>query len=244
MMKLPNLSLDENGILTTTIEDYFKNVERAIEKNSRWRVRRFVSLTNLDFNKIVIYEDLDPKRWKSFPLSLSSSIRHVFWGDDSHGPQSQSIFSKGNISDCKDYDIDKEALTNSENDLLIKEADSSQHAAILDAINGNDIVISGPPGTGKSQTITNLIAQALGRGKKVLFVCEKLAALRVVKNRLDYCKIKIHKSYNDFSLGDFCFELHSNTSKKMLHSAMAKRLEMLNDKPIIESGYEQNVKNI
>lgn len=244
MMKLPNLSLDENGILTTTIEDYFKNVERAIEKNSRWRVRRFVSLTNLDFNKIVIYEDLDPKRWKSFPLSLSSSIRHVFWGDDSHGPQSQSIFSKGNISDCKDYDIDKEALTNSENDLLIKEADSSQHAAILDAINGNDIVISGPPGTGKSQTITNLIAQALGRGKKVLFVCEKLAALRVVKNRLDHCKIKIHKSYNDFSLGDFCFELHSNTSKKMLHSAMAKRLEMLNDKPIIESGYEQNVKNI
>lgn len=172
MMKLPEPSLNDEGILITQIEDYFKEVEQAVEKNPKWKVRRFVSLTNLDFNKIVIYEDLDPQRWKSFPLSLSSPIRHVFWGDDGCGSETSGFSYSDDISDCKDYDIDEEALANTDNDLLIKEADSSQHAAILDAINGNDIVILGPPGTGKSQTITNLIAQALGRGKKVLFMCE------------------------------------------------------------------------
>ena len=239
MMKLPELHLDDNGILLIPIEDYFKKVEQAIEKNPKWKVRRFVSLTNLDFNKIVIYEDLDPQRWKSFPLSLSSPIRHVFWGDDGCDQETSNI----SYNECIDYDIDNEALANSENDLLIKEADSSQHAAILDAINGNDIVISGPPGTGKSQTITNLIAQALGRGKKVLFMCEKLAALQVVKNRLDHCKFKIYKSYSEASLGDFCFELHSNTSKRMIHSSMAKRLEIANS-PRIEYEHYQDVKNI
>lgn len=243
MMKLPEPSLNDEGILITQIEDYFKEVEQAVEKNPKWKVRRFVSLTNLDFNKIVIYEDLDPQRWKSFPLSLSSPIRHVFWGDDGCGSETSGFSYSDDISDCKDYDIDEEALANTDNDLLIKEADSSQHAAILDAINGNDIVISGPPGTGKSQTITNLIAQALGRGKKVLFMCEKLAALRVVKNRLDHCKIKIYKSYRKASLGDFCFELHSNTSKKMIHSSMAKRLEITN-RPVIEHEHYQNVENI
>ena len=51
---------------------------------------------------------------------------------------------------------------------------------------GHDLVIIGPPGTGKSQTITNLIAETLASGKTVLFVAEKMAALEVVKRRLDY----------------------------------------------------------
>ena len=64
------------------------------------------------------------------------------------------------------------------------DADSSQLRAIAGGARGHDLVLEGPPGTGKSQTITNLIAQALGDGKSVLFVAEKMAALEVVHPRL------------------------------------------------------------
>lgn len=76
--------------------------------------------------------------------------------------------------------------------------DGSQYSAIAEATAGKTFVLHGPPGTGKSQTITNIIANALDRGKRVLFVAEKQAALNVVKKRL--CEIGI---------GEFCLELHS-----------------------------------
>ena len=70
-------------------------------------------------------------------------------------------------------------------DLLVSlPADSSQMAAIATADRGKDFVIIGPPGTGKSQTISNLIGHLLGKGKTVLFVSEKTAALEVVHRRL------------------------------------------------------------
>lgn len=82
-----------------------------------------------------------------------------------------------------------------------KDADSSQLAAVLAAAGGRSFVLEGPPGTGKSQTITNLIAQALANGQRVLFVAEKRAALEVVQRRLA-----------DVGLGPFCLELHSSKS--------------------------------
>ena len=82
-------------------------------------------------------------------------------------------------------------------------ADASQLAAVRAASLGLDFVLEGPPGTGKSQTITNLIAQCLGEGRSVLFVSEKTAALEVVERRL-----------NDIGLGEFCLELHSNKVSK------------------------------
>ena len=90
-------------------------------------------------------------------------------------------------------------------------ADGSQFSAIAEAVNGTTFVLHGPPGTGKSQTITNIIANCLNRGKKVLFVAEKQAALSVVKKRLD-----------SIGLGDFCLELHSNKADK---SQILKKLE-------------------
>ena len=80
---------------------------------------------------------------------------------------------------------------------LVTDADSSQTLAILDALDGRSIAVQGPPGTGKSQTITNIIASALSSGKSVLFLAEKMAALEVVKRRLDLA-----------GLGDGCLELH------------------------------------
>jgi len=82
-------------------------------------------------------------------------------------------------------------------------ADASQWNAIAMSQTGKSFVLHGPPGTGKSQTITNMIANALYDGKRVLFVAEKQAALSVVKKRLD-----------SLGIGDFCLELHSNKANK------------------------------
>src|SRR5690606_32459656 len=85
----------------------------------------------------------------------------------------------------------------------VVEADSSQALAIEEVRRGRHLVIQGPPGTGKSQTIVNLIAAAVRDGKTVLFVAEKMAALEVVKRRLD-----------EIGLGTMCLELHSHKARK------------------------------
>src|SRR5690606_22009764 len=69
---------------------------------------------------------------------------------------------------------------------------------------GQDMVLIGPPGTGKSQTIVNIIAQSIANNRRVLFVSEKIAALNVVHRRL-----------HEVGLGDFCLEVHSNKASKV-----------------------------
>ncbi|MFM7050995.1 MAG: DUF4011 domain-containing protein [Planctomycetota bacterium] len=82
-------------------------------------------------------------------------------------------------------------------------ADSSQVAAVCSAAEGATFVLQGPPGTGKSQTITNLLAECLSRGKRVLFIAEKAAALEVVSERLRKC-----------GLGGFALDLHAEHASK------------------------------
>ncbi|MEV5960215.1 AAA domain-containing protein [Kribbella sp. NPDC051952] len=85
---------------------------------------------------------------------------------------------------------------------VVVPADGSQVAAIARARRGESFVIQGPPGTGKSQTITNMIADFVARGRRVLFVCQKRAALDVVharlaSRRLDGLCALIHDSQAD-----------------------------------------------
>jgi hypothetical protein len=80
--------------------------------------------------------------------------------------------------------IDEPDLLRPEEEFLVLDADSSQNLAINKVLRGQDLIIKGPPGTGKSQTIANLITSLLGRGKKVLFVAEKRAAIDAVLQRL------------------------------------------------------------
>ena len=82
-------------------------------------------------------------------------------------------------------------------------ADSSQTAAVVAAARGHDFVLFGPPGTGKSQTIANMIVQLLAIGKTVLFVSQKTTALEVVRRRLD-----------KIGVGDYCLEVHSAKAQK------------------------------
>ncbi len=95
--------------------------------------------------------------------------------------------------------------------LLPLPSDSSQYAATALSGAGVSFVLHGPPGTGKSQTITNIIADAMYHGKRVLFVAEKKAALDVVKKRLE-----------QIGIGEFCLELHAGKADR---GDLVKRME-------------------
>lgn len=181
-----------------TPEAYFGKVTEMLKGNKpTWRVRRYISLSLLNFQKLLMYLDLDPSNWPdASPLVEHPIIKHFLVG---RGPDDQAPDPAAFL---EEYRIDELAEVESKFP-LIDDADSSQHSALIDALEGKNLVIEGPPGTGKSQTITNLIAGAMARGKTVLFVAEKLAALEVVKQRLDRA-----------GLGEFCLELHSHTSNK------------------------------
>lgn len=181
----------------TSPEDYFKAIERLIERKPRWKVKRQMTIALLSFTKMLIVRDLDPKNWPAGKNGSSALIDHrivrmVFEGAPSDSSSALAVADEHKIDGHKLQDLP-----------LIYNADSSQHSALIDALSGKNLVVEGPPGTGKSQTITNLIAAALSDGKTVLFVAEKLAALEVVKKRLAQA-----------GLAGFCLELHSNKTQK------------------------------
>jgi very-short-patch-repair endonuclease/DNA polymerase III delta prime subunit len=176
-----------------TPEHYFGRFDKILEQKRDWRICRQVSLGLLSFGKLLMYLDLDVERWpKEVPITEHPRLVDIFTGGSVNG-----------LEFASEYELDEEVKRN-QIPPLICDADSSQHSALIDAVRGNNLVIEGPPGTGKSQTITNLIAAFLSQGKRVLFVAEKMAALEVVKRRLDQCR-----------LGDFCLELHSHKTSKL-----------------------------
>ncbi|MEM7334050.1 MAG: DUF4011 domain-containing protein, partial [Chloroflexota bacterium] len=175
------------------VETYFKAVETAVSTNPSWSVTRTkISLGFFSFNKFFMYSDLDPKRWEGvLDLNDHPVLRPLL---DDHG------FFEG-LDSYEARSIDEQIEYEKSHQVV--DADSSQTRAILDVNAGRNLVIQGPPGTGKSQTITNIIAEAVGNGKTVLFVSEKMAALDVVKRRLDV-----------IGLGDAALELHSHKTTK------------------------------
>jgi very-short-patch-repair endonuclease/DNA polymerase III delta prime subunit len=184
------------------IHEYFQKTAQSIEKFTRWKVEPDeIELGFFSFNKFLIYTDLDNSKW---PENKKPADH----------PLLQSIFNYGfqdhTINVAEDAQIDRE--TQAHEFFQVIDADSSQILAMVAAREGKNLLIQGPPGTGKSQTITNLIADAVGRGKKVLFVAEKMAALDVVKTKLDR-----------IGLGEICLELHSNkTNKKGLFAELIR----------------------
>jgi len=188
-----------------TPESYFAKVQSGIKDHKRWRVRRFVNFGLFSFARLAMYHDLDPTRWPGHdPLDAKPILNDLLSGHE----QTDSIHPE-------EYDVDKPKIERKV-PLLITDADSSQFSAIVDIMEGRNLVIKGPPGTGKSQTITNLIAAALSKGQSILFLAEKMAALDVVKKRLD-----------DAGLGDFILELHSTKAhKKEVLNSLSKRLAM------------------
>ncbi len=113
-------------------------------------------------------------------------------------------------------------------EFLVLDADSSQNYAINTALRGQSLIVKGPPGTGKSQTIANLIASLVARDKKVLFVAEKRAAIEAVTKRLDQQK-----------LGDLVLDLHGGiTSRKAFAQSVGRALSVSRSAPRVDNGAE------
>lgn len=196
--RLPEFGEDE------TPSSYFARVRALIEQRRRWCVRRFITVGNFAFARLVMYRDLDQSNWVKQPLAQHSVVRSLLTGSGT---------SDAGLADT--YDVDSPAIAKRV-PALVADADSSQISALVDVVDGKNLALKGPPGTGKSQTITNMIASALGRGKSVLFVAEKMAALEVVKKRLDGA-----------GLGHFCLELHSTKAKKTdVLESLKRRIEL------------------
>ncbi|NOT08479.1 MAG: DUF4011 domain-containing protein [Gemmatimonadales bacterium] len=197
-----------------TPANFFSAVQQAIQSKPEWSVRGHVTLALLEFGKILMYKDLDPEDWPEGEAPhFHPLIQRLFAQVGDSEPELE-----GSIDSAPIKDVDAEMALPAA-PLLIRDADSSQCSAILDALAGKSLVIQGPPGTGKSQTIANLIAAAISRGLRVLFVAEKRAALEVVHNRLV-----------DAGLGPFLLELHSDRAKKKaIAEHLSARIELVDE---------------
>src|SRR5262249_14656151 len=169
---------DEKGWRT----DYLGEVQKCVRDLPRWEVLDEVALGMFSFQKLAMWEGLGQNRDRLAHHDLCRAIA---------GDPLASLHVPGDLPAPQDLD----ARTKPQDTHHILDADSSQHAALVAATRGASLVLDGPPGTGKSQTIANLIAEFLAAGKTVLFVSEKTAALDVVKKRLEAR-----------GLGDFCLE--------------------------------------
>ncbi len=184
---LDELLEDEAGLDVRAILDRWR---RAVRDIDRWRVNESAALGLFSFTKFLMWRDLEHHgdRLREHPV-----VRHLV-------ERPEDPFDDG-VAFTEPRRLDREVPVQ---DLLLPlDADSSQIAAVVAAERGKSFVLEGPPGTGKSQTITNLVAQCLASGKSVLFVSEKQAALSVVQRRLE-----------QVGLGPFCLELHSNKASK------------------------------
>ncbi len=195
-LSLPELLNEE------TPEAYFIRVRAVLEQGRRLTLRTFATLSVLP--PMILWRDLDPARWPE-----NAFVKHRLLSGLVGATEIPDVIGNDTFIDIDD------PVNNARVPALITDADASQHRAIMDMAAGRDMAIEGPPGTGKSQTITNMIATALALGKRVLFVAEKQAALRVVSDRL-----------RALGFGPLLLELHGDkASRTEVYSSIRERFE-------------------
>ena len=198
-INLEEIPFDDDNINPIEI---FSQVQDKIKKQSRWKLLNNIYIGLFSFAKFVMYKDIDV--YKSL-IKNNDLVKTICGLNDEKQVSTDSI--------CPLSELDEKVKPQLTYQIL--DADSSQQQAIQVVKEGHNLVIEGPPGTGKSQTIANIIAELLSQNKKVLFVSQKIAALEVVKSRLD-----------SKGLDKFCLELHSNkTNRKRVLDELINTLE-------------------
>jgi hypothetical protein len=198
---------NESGQWRIDPEGVFARIKRAATTVPGFEVTRRVILANFQFAKMAMVEDLK----KNGDSLASSAIIAAVAG---HSASRQNLAQA--VIDIESTQLDERPAFA---DYLVLDADSTQHRAIVLIGKGQNGVVHGPPGTGKSQTIANVIAQSVGEGRRVLFVAEKRAALDAVIKRL---------SHPDVALGHLVLDLHgASVSRKEVMARLAHALEQI-----------------
>ena len=221
---LLNVTLFE--YLRQTYEMEFEGLEEAISSDNTFDLQQIFSIIREGLVKKPDWNVLE-----ECMIGIFSFSKFVMWNDiHSHGEQMRqspivdALVESDIIPSKEEKAISLDETLRPSDMCMPLPFDSSQLSAVVESTKGKSFILHGPPGTGKSQTITNMITNALYHGKRVLFVAEKMAALSVVQNRLE-----------KLGLGDFCLELHSNkVTKRHLIQQLASILENLEKEGVID----------
>ena len=174
-IELPSIDASER------LEAYFRRVEAAlIEYAPQWRLRRQLMLGTASFGRIRMWLDLGAKQLKMGVLRHRKTVSSLLvpdagesvWPTGADGEDGLKLFPR--LTETQSIDDTH----------FVVDADGTQRQVLGALATGQTMVIEGPPGTGKSQTIVNAISQAAAAGKAVLFVAQKETALSVVFDRL------------------------------------------------------------
>lgn len=193
---------------TRSVKEILALVRREIAGMGGFEVVGDIYLSVFSFQRFFMWNDLN-SHFKEF--IKNRAVHALFTGKaENDAPMPEGVGSPEDLA-------------------LPMPTDASQREAIFLSDRGGSFVLHGPPGTGKSQTITNMIALALERGKSVLFVAEKRAAIEVVKKRL-----------KEVGLGDFCLELGAKSEEEEAFKKLNRTLLLkgMAEDPVSESRAE------
>ncbi|MFM2477064.1 DUF4011 domain-containing protein [Celerinatantimonas sp. MCCC 1A17872] len=191
-----DLPKDDSGI---DVAGIWRRVRDEISEHRGFEVSEELVLASFSFSKYLMWKDL---RDRIGDLKENLFVEHLVDNPREPYPQKSNFIERYDI----DHKVDFSKIFTPLN------CDSSQLVAVEASAHSQDFVLEGPPGTGKSETIANIIAHNIGMGRTVLFVAEKMAALNVVYRRMQ-----------KVGLQHLCLEIHSNkTNKRMVLDQLEK----------------------
>ncbi len=182
-----SLPEDESGV---DVQRIWSTVRATIAEQPGFEVVEDLVLASFSFAKYLMWKDL---KERMNDLKENPFVKHLVDHPQNAYIQNSSFVLRDEV----DKKIDSEKVFTPLN------CDSSQLVAVEASGKPQDFVLEGPPGTGKSETIANIICHNMALGRKVLFVAEKMAALHVVYRRME-----------KVGLDHLCLELHSNKANK------------------------------
>jgi len=190
----------------------YSAILHAAREVKGFEIKQRIVLGNFAFQKMAMVKDL---RERGEQLAANDIIAAISGDSAARGAVSHEV------SEFRAEDLDK---IPPESEFSVLDADSSQQKAIVSVMANQNGVIFGPPGTGKSQTIANLILSLAATGKRVLFVAEKRAALEVVLRRLE-----------KVGLGHLALDLHgADIAPRMVMQQIGKALDVVHTSAAVD----------